>query len=65
MSSLMSESVIDHAGPVIDHTGNRLQSVIDHRRQQGGEGQCPLPRAAGRVELRRIAVSPRNRFTLP
>jgi hypothetical protein len=23
-----------HAGPVIDHAGNRLQSVIDHLRQQ-------------------------------
>ena len=30
----MTESVIDHAGPVIGHAGNRLQSVIDHRHQQ-------------------------------
>jgi len=53
----MIDTVSADADRVSDYAGNRLQSVIDRPGLQGGEGQCPLPRAAGRVAPRRIAVS--------
>jgi hypothetical protein len=49
----MTDAVSADADPVSDYAGSRLQSVIDHRREQVAKGyRAP----AGRVEPRPIAV---------
>jgi hypothetical protein len=55
---LMIDTVSADADRVSDYAGKRLQSVIDHPRQQGGEGQMSATeRAAGRVAPRRIVAA--------